>query len=115
MASSLEYFVVVTAFVVRNQSPLIVFLDLVHLIHVVPLKKLFFYIYYNNCLISSIEPLTHTKISKFCTSRATFFQLNCSKSATLVGFSIVSEVLVRKYRGNFSLSENCGDDVLYPI
>ena len=45
MASSLEYFVVVTAFVVWNQSPLIVFLDLVHLIHVVPLKKLFFYIY----------------------------------------------------------------------
>ena len=54
MASSLEYFVVVTAFVVWNQSPLIVFLDLVHLIHVVPLKKLSFYIYYNNCLISSI-------------------------------------------------------------
>ena len=47
--------------------------------------------------------------------RPTFFHLKCLKSATLDGFSIVSEVLVLKYKGNFSLSENCGDDVLYPI
>ena len=56
---------------------------------------------YNNPAI-----LTVAKISKFSTRRATLFHLKCFNSATLAGFSIVSEVAVLKYKGYFSLFEN---------
>ena len=65
--------------------------------------------------LSEFRLLTRTQISRFCTIRATFFHLKCLSKASLDGFSIVSGVLVLKQRGNFSLFENKGEDVLYPI